>query len=90
MTGFATGYWEALPALAQDVIWFAVLLLPALVTGLVVTRGYRPFGLVRAMMWRYRWTNALFVALIAVSVVLAVGATLASEWLGRRWMAAEG
>lgn len=73
MTGVVAGYWEALPALAQDVIWFALLLLPALVTGLVVTRGYRPFGLVRAMMWRYRWTNALFVALIAVSVGIGVG-----------------
>lgn len=28
--------------------------------------------------------------LIAVSVALAIGATLASEWLGRRWQAAEG
>ena len=34
--------------------------------------------------------DAAALSLIAVSVVLAVGATLASEWLGRRWMAAEG
>lgn len=65
--------WQGLPADAQDAIWFVVLLLPALVTGLVVTRGYRPFGLVRAMMWRYRWTNALFIALIAISVGIGVG-----------------
>lgn len=65
--------WASLPAIAQDVIWFVVLLLPALLVGLLVTRGYRPFGLVRAMMWRYRWTNALFVTLIAISVGIGVG-----------------
>lgn len=68
-----TDLWNALPATAQDVLWFVILLLPALVTGVVVTRGYRPFGLVRAMMWRYRWTNALFVTLIAISVGIGVG-----------------
>lgn len=68
-----TQFWDGLPAIAQDVIWFGVLLLPALVTGLVVTRGYRPYDLVRAMMWRYRWTNVLFVALIAISVGIGVG-----------------
>lgn len=73
MIAALTHFWDGLPALAQDVIWFAVLLLPALVTGFVVTRGYRPFGLVRAMLWRYRWTNALFVALIAISVGIGVG-----------------
>ena len=68
-----TDAWNSLPATAQDVLWFVILLLPPLIIGLIVTRGYRPFGLVRAMMWRYRWTNALFVTLIAISVGIGVG-----------------
>ena len=68
-----TAWWEGLPAATQDVLLFAILLLPAVLVGLVVLRGYRPFALVGAMLWRYRFTNALFVALIAVSVGIGVG-----------------
>jgi putative ABC transport system permease protein len=65
--------WNQLPVAVQDVSLFSLLLLPAIVTGVVVVAGYRPWALVRAMLWRFRWTNILFVALIAVSVGIGVG-----------------
>lgn len=64
---------EWMPVLAQDITILVVLLLPALVVGALVLAGYRPFGLARAMLWRFRWTNVLFVALIAISVGIGVG-----------------
>ncbi|WMT91186.1 FtsX-like permease family protein [Pelagibacterium sp. H642] len=64
---------EWMPVAAQDVVVFIVLLLPALIVGGLVLFGYRPFSLVRAMLWRFRWTNALFIALIAISVGIGVG-----------------
>jgi len=65
--------WEGLPALAQDVAVLVALLAPAIAVGLVVMRGYRPFRLVGAMLWRFRVTNLLFAILIAVSVGIGVG-----------------
>lgn len=65
--------WQSLPVMAQDIAWFVLLLLPALVVGVAVLAGYRPFALVGAMLWRFRWTSLLFVALIAVSVGIGVG-----------------
>jgi putative ABC transport system permease protein len=69
----ATAFWDGLPALAQDLLWCLLLILPALAVGLAVVAGYRPFALVGAMLWRFRWTNLLFIALIAVSVGIGVG-----------------
>lgn len=65
--------WAGLPAGAQDAVVLVLLLLPALVVGAGVIAGYRPFALVRALLWRFRWTNLLFVALIAVSIGIGVG-----------------
>lgn len=70
---FWSEFWYGLPVVAQDALWFVLLLLPAILAGVAVVWSYRPFSLVRAMIWRYRWTNALFVLLIAVSVGLGVG-----------------
>jgi putative ABC transport system permease protein len=67
--------WDALPAVAQDGVILAALLVPALATGAIVLHGFRPLPLVRAMLWRFRWTNLLFVLLIAVSVGLGVAVT---------------
>lgn len=67
--------WATLPAVAQDALLAALLLLPALVTGMVVLRGYAPWPLVRAMLRRFRAVNAVFMALIAVSVALGIGLT---------------
>lgn len=65
--------WDGLPVLAQDLIIAAGLVLPLLALGAVLMRGYRPLPLVRALMWRFRWANLLFVLLIAVSVGMGIG-----------------
>ncbi|MCD7059844.1 FtsX-like permease family protein [Pelagibacterium xiamenense] len=65
--------WDGLPVAAQDALLFVLLLLPAVLVGLLVVLGFRPMTLVRAMMWRFKWTNLLFIALIAVSVGIGVG-----------------
>lgn len=67
--------WQDLAPGTQDALILALLLLPAVLIGLFVTVGYRPLALVRSLLWRYRWTNLMFVALIAVSVGLGVGLT---------------
>ena len=67
--------WDSLPALAQDVAVLLALILPALVVGAVLLRGHRPWPLARALLWRYRGTNAIFVLLIAVAVALGTGLT---------------
>ena len=67
--------WQGLSPTAQDTLILALLLAPAVLVGLAVSFGYRPFLLVRSLLWRYRWTNLVFVALIAVSVGLGVGLT---------------
>lgn len=50
-----------------------ILLLPALVTGGLVLRGYAPWPLVRAILWRFRWPAGMFVLLIAISVGMGIG-----------------
>lgn len=64
---------EWMPAAVQDAVVLGILILPALIVGVLATWGYRPFGLVRAMLWRARWMNMLLAALIAVSVGVGVG-----------------
>lgn len=65
--------WASLSPNLQDAIVLGALLLPAVIVGAIVVAGYRPFPLVRALLWRFRWTNLLFVVLIAVSVGIGVG-----------------
>ncbi len=65
--------WQALPPTAQDGLWLFILLMPAVIAGLAVVTGYRPYPLVSALLWRFRWTNLVFVALIAVSVGIGIG-----------------
>ncbi|MCB0877581.1 MAG: ABC transporter permease, partial [Thermoleophilia bacterium] len=66
-------FWAGLPTATQDIVTLVALLMPALIVGIVVTRRYRPLRLIVAMAWRFRWTNVLFIALIAVSVGIGVG-----------------
>lgn len=73
MFDLLTDQWQSLSASAQDAIWLIVLLLPAVLVGIAVVAGYRPFSLVGALLWRFRWTNIMFVTLIAVSVGIGVG-----------------
>ncbi len=49
------------------------LLLPLIATGLILLRGYAPGPLIGALLWRFRWANAIFVLLIAVSVGMGIG-----------------
>ena len=65
--------WAALPPALQDVLFALALIAPGLLAGALVLRGLRPLPLVGAMLRRFVWVNALFVALIAVSVGLGVG-----------------
>lgn len=65
--------WEAAPASVQDTALLVGYLVPSVAIGAVVLGGFRPYALVRAMVWRFRWTNALFVLLIAVSIGIGVG-----------------
>ncbi|TGN57089.1 FtsX-like permease family protein [Paracoccus liaowanqingii] len=67
--------WAGLPVLAQDMAVLMGLLAPGLLTGLLVLRGFAPWQLVRAMLHRFRGANAVFIALIAVSVAIGVGLT---------------
>lgn len=65
--------WQDLSAGVQDGVIFAGLLLPVVALGAVLCRGYRPWPLVRALLWRFRWANGLFVLLIAISVGTGIG-----------------
>ncbi|MFY0595012.1 MAG: FtsX-like permease family protein [Cognatishimia sp.] len=68
-----TSLWNTLSTQAQDIIFFAVLLLPLLMCAAVLMRGYAPAPLVRALLWRFRWANITFVLLIAISVGVGIG-----------------
>ncbi|MGP6089102.1 FtsX-like permease family protein [Antarctobacter jejuensis] len=65
--------WDALPVLAQDIAVAAALLLPLLLLGAVLMRGFQPWPLVSALLWRFRWANLMFVLLIAVSTGMGIG-----------------
>lgn len=82
-----TDFWHALDAPVRGGILFGLYLFPALAIGALVRRGYRPGPLVRAMIWRFRWANLLFVLLIAISIGIGVG-LLAQERGLRRGLAA--
>ncbi len=80
--------WADLPAVVQDAGVTLGLVLPALLVGLLALRGYAPWPVIGAMLWRFRWANALFTALIAVSVGLGVGILAQERALARGTAAA--
>ena len=65
--------WDGLPVLAQEVTVLLALLAPLVLIGALLLRGFAPWPLVRAVLWRFRWANAMFVALIAISVGMGIG-----------------
>ena len=65
--------WSDLPANLQDMLRLVLLVLPALILGLAVVRGFAPGPLVRALLKRFAWANGVFVVLIAASVALGIG-----------------
>ena len=71
-------FWNGLAPWTQDSCILVVLCLPGLLLGATVLRGYRPWGIIRALIWRYRWTNLLFIALMGLSVGLGT-ALIAQE-----------
>lgn len=75
MPEFILDIWQDLSPMLQDSLLLFALLAPAVLVGALVTYGYRPFALVRSLLWRYLWTNLVFIGLIAVSVGLGVGLT---------------
>ncbi len=77
-----TEIWEDLPSLTQDVIVAGLYLLPLVLIAALLVRGFQPLPLVRALMWRFRWANLLFVTLIAVST--GMGAALIAQERGLR------
>ncbi len=65
--------WDGLPVLTQELIICGALLLPLVVIAALLTRGYAPFRLTRAILRRFLWANVMFVLLIAVSVGMGIG-----------------
>lgn len=66
-------YWANISATGQDAMIAVALILPVLLAGLLVRRGFATGPLVRGILWRYRWANAAFVLLIAISVGMGIG-----------------
>ena len=67
--------WPSLPVAVQDALAALALILPGLLVGALVGWGFQPWPLVRAMLWRFRGANGVFVGLIAVAVALGAGLT---------------
>ncbi|MCT4558938.1 MAG: ABC transporter permease [Pelagimonas sp.] len=65
--------WDALPVALQNPLLLVAMLCPCVGLAVVVLRGFSPWPLVRAMLWRFRWVNAMFVLLIAVSLGMGIG-----------------
>lgn len=65
--------WNSLSATAQDSLILALLLALPVLLGLVITRGYDLRALLAGLVRRHRWTCAIFVLLVALSVGLGVG-----------------
>lgn len=80
--------WASLSADTQDALFALALILPAILTGLIVLRGYAPGPLVRALIWRFRWPNLMFILLIAVSVGMGIGLIAQERGLRRGTAAA--
>lgn len=65
-------FWRGLPVAAQDWALVAALLAPGLLIGSATVRGSAVGPLVAALILRFRWTNAVFVGLIALAIGLGV------------------
>ncbi|MCF8498849.1 MAG: FtsX-like permease family protein [Rhodospirillum sp.] len=65
--------WFRLPPGIQDGLVLVALVLPVLALALFLLRGFAPGPLIAALLRRFRWANAVFVALIAISVGMGIG-----------------
>ena len=59
--------------MVQDGVILLALLLPTLILAVILLRGHAPGRLVRALLWRFRWANVMFVVLIAIAIGLGAG-----------------
>jgi len=66
-------FWYTLPPFVQDSLILIALLMPVVAIAGLVLRGFAPWPLMSALLRRFRWTNVIFVALIAVSVGMSIG-----------------
>lgn len=73
MPDFLAGFLGRFPLWVEDLIIAVALLLPALILGAVILRGFAVGPLLLALLRRQRWVSAVFTALIAISVALGVG-----------------
>lgn len=78
--------WDSLPVLAQDIALLLGLLLPLVLCATGLLYRFAPWPLVRAVLWRFRWANLMFIALIAISVGMGIG-VMAQERGLRKGMA---
>lgn len=67
--------WIALPAAAQDWLALLALLAPGAAVGLVALRSFKAWPMIRALLWRHRFTNLAVVILMALSVGLGAAVT---------------
>ena len=65
-------FWDGLSPVVQDSSLLLALLAPIVLLGGALLRGYAPWAVLRALLWRSRVAALVFVALIAVSVGLGV------------------
>ncbi|SPJ26429.1 FtsX-like permease family protein [Palleronia abyssalis] len=75
--------WAGLPILGQDLLILLALLLPVAVIGGALLRGFAPWPLALGMIRRFGWINAVFVALIAISVGMGIGLVAQERGLRR-------
>ncbi|MBW4709237.1 ABC transporter permease [Roseobacter sp. YSTF-M11] len=73
--------WNNLPGGLQDTVFVLALLVPAVALCAGLWRGFAPGPLIRALLWRYRWTNLGYVILIAISIGLSIAIVMAERGL---------
>ena len=78
MSGYLQALWQGLPNTAQDLLLLTACLLPAVLLGVLVTRGFAVRALIWSMLLRHRWTHGVFVLMLAGSAGLGV-ALIAQE-----------
>ncbi|SEN54616.1 FtsX-like permease family protein [Palleronia pelagia] len=66
-------FWAGLPIWGQETLILIALLLPLALMAATLLRGLAPWPLALGMIRRFAWINAVFVALIAVSVGMGIG-----------------
>lgn len=68
-----TDWLDTLPLWAGNTLVALALLVPVVAIGTLLMRGFQPWPLIRALGWRFRWANLMFVLLIAVSTGMGIG-----------------